>query len=194
MITNVTVDLPTASSEALGNSVNCLGGMGRGAGLEFKRKFPGNFNAYKAACDREEVHPGRMFVFETGELIPRYIINFLRSALGAPRAASTTSKRGSSHSSRRSNSATYAPSPFRSADVGSAASTGRSTSSSCRRLCSRLPDVEAVVFEPRSRSASFSDRTERSGAMTPRRAVPIGVSGVIRSGYSHATGYWGAPR
>ena len=76
MIRYVTGDLLAADSEALVNSVNCVGVMGRGVALAFKRRFPDNFKAYKAACDRGELQPGRMFVFETGELMPRIIINF----------------------------------------------------------------------------------------------------------------------
>ena len=76
MIRFVTGDLFEADSEALVNSVNCVGVMGRGAALAFKRRFPDNFKAYKAACDQGELQPGRMFVFETGELMPRLIINF----------------------------------------------------------------------------------------------------------------------
>ena len=64
-------------AEALVNTVNCVGVMGRGVALQFKRAFPANFKAYAAACKREEVRPGRMFVFETEQLTcPRYIINF----------------------------------------------------------------------------------------------------------------------
>ena len=63
--------------EALVNSVNCVGFMGRGIALQFKNIFPENFRAYAAACKRSEVHPGRMFVFETKQMAnPRYIINF----------------------------------------------------------------------------------------------------------------------
>ena len=76
MIRYVTGDLLAADSEALVNSVNCVGVMGRGVALAFKRRFPDNFKAYKAACDWGELQTGRMFVFETGELMPRYIINF----------------------------------------------------------------------------------------------------------------------
>ncbi|HTT80984.1 MAG TPA: macro domain-containing protein, partial [Stellaceae bacterium] len=47
-----------------------------GIALQFKNAFPENFEAYAAACRREEVQPGRMFVFETGRLAPKYIINF----------------------------------------------------------------------------------------------------------------------
>ena len=76
MIRYVTGDLLAADSEALVNSVNCVGVMGRGVALAFKRRFPDNFKAYKAACDWGELKTGRMFVYETGELMPRLIINF----------------------------------------------------------------------------------------------------------------------
>ena len=63
--------------EALVNSVNCVGFMGRGIALQFKNIFPENFRAYTAACRRNEVQPGRMFVFETKQMAnPRCIINF----------------------------------------------------------------------------------------------------------------------
>lgn len=66
-----------ADAEALVNSVNCVGIMGRGIALQFKRAFPENFEAYAAACRRGEVQPGRMFVYEIKQLAnPRYIINF----------------------------------------------------------------------------------------------------------------------
>ncbi len=67
---------PHLGVEALVNTVNCVGIMGRGIALQFKNAFPDNFKAYAAACKREEVQPGRMFVFETGRLMPKYIINF----------------------------------------------------------------------------------------------------------------------
>lgn len=77
MIRYVQGDILEAPSEALVNTVNCVGVMGRGIALQFKRAYPANFKAYAAACKREEVQPGRMFVFDTGELTdPRYIINF----------------------------------------------------------------------------------------------------------------------
>jgi O-acetyl-ADP-ribose deacetylase (regulator of RNase III) len=70
-------DLLADDAEALVNTVNCVGVMGRGVALQFKNAFPANFDAYVAACRRGEVQPGRMFVFETGQLMnPRFIINF----------------------------------------------------------------------------------------------------------------------
>jgi len=70
-------DLLAEDADALVNTVNCVGVMGRGIALQFKRVWSENFKAYAAACRREEVQPGRMFVFETEQLtLPRYIINF----------------------------------------------------------------------------------------------------------------------
>jgi O-acetyl-ADP-ribose deacetylase (regulator of RNase III) len=70
-------DILSADAEALVNSVNCVGIMGRGIALQIRKAFPENYNAYRAACKSHEVEPGRMFVFETHQLAGvRYIINF----------------------------------------------------------------------------------------------------------------------
>ena len=77
MIEFKTGDILRADVEALVNTVNCVGIMGRGIALQFKNDFPENFKAYEAACEREEVQPGKMFVFETRTLTnPKFIINF----------------------------------------------------------------------------------------------------------------------
>ena len=70
-------DILAEDVEALVNTVNCVGVMGRGVALQFKRAFPGNFRAYADRCRRGEMRPGRVFVFETGEMLaPRYVVNF----------------------------------------------------------------------------------------------------------------------
>lgn len=70
-------DLLADGAEALVNTVNCVGVMGRGLALSFKNAFPANFAAYEQACGRGEVRPGSMMVFETGAQDgPRYIVNF----------------------------------------------------------------------------------------------------------------------
>jgi O-acetyl-ADP-ribose deacetylase (regulator of RNase III) len=70
-------DLLSADVDALVNTVNCVGVMGKGVALQFRKAFPENFKAYERACRAGEVRPGRMFVFETGQLTsPRLIVNF----------------------------------------------------------------------------------------------------------------------
>lgn len=77
MIELKTGNILAEDSEALVNTVNCVGVMGRGVALQFKSAFPENYEAYARACQRGEVEPGRMFVFDTGQLTnPRHIINF----------------------------------------------------------------------------------------------------------------------
>ena len=72
-----TGDILKADAEAIVNTVNCVGIMGRGIALQFKKAFPANFRAYARACDVGEVQPGTMFVYDTGAFTnPRYIINF----------------------------------------------------------------------------------------------------------------------
>jgi O-acetyl-ADP-ribose deacetylase (regulator of RNase III) len=77
MIEFTTGDILESDAEALVNTVNCVGIMGRGIALQFKEKFPGNFKAYAEACAQDEVQPGRMFVFTTERMTgPKFIVNF----------------------------------------------------------------------------------------------------------------------
>lgn len=77
MIEYKTGNLLIEDAEAIINTVNCVGVMGRGIALQFKKSYPDNFKAYAKACKQKEVVPGKMFVFEMlGTTNPRYIINF----------------------------------------------------------------------------------------------------------------------
>ncbi|MBW8038457.1 MAG: macro domain-containing protein [Planctomycetes bacterium] len=70
-------DILKADTEALVNTVNCVGVMGRGIALQFRKAFPENFKAYKSACDKKQLHPGIMFVYDLNRLQnPRYVVNF----------------------------------------------------------------------------------------------------------------------
>src|SRR3972149_10297232 len=70
-------NLLNAEAEALVNTVNSVGHMGKGVALQFKKAFPENFLYYQKACRAGEVRPGQMLVFETGSMLaPRYVINF----------------------------------------------------------------------------------------------------------------------
>lgn len=67
----------TDDSEAIVNTVNCVGVMGKGLALQFKKAFPENFIEYKKACDRKEVKIGKVFVTQYGDMIEnKFIINF----------------------------------------------------------------------------------------------------------------------
>ncbi|MBB3196766.1 type II toxin-antitoxin system antitoxin DNA ADP-ribosyl glycohydrolase DarG [Roseateles terrae] len=70
-------NLLEARTEALVNTVNTVGVMGKGIALMFKKRFPENFRRYAAACRAEEVRTGSMFITQVAELDGlRWIVNF----------------------------------------------------------------------------------------------------------------------
>jgi len=70
-------DLLKAQVDALVNTVNCVGVMGKGIALQFKKAFPENFKSYAKACKSDQVVPGKMFIVDAGNLMQtRYVINF----------------------------------------------------------------------------------------------------------------------
>lgn len=63
--------------DAIVNTVNCVGVMGKGIALQFKNKWPANYQQYEAACKHKRVKTGQMFIFDSGGLVkPNFIINF----------------------------------------------------------------------------------------------------------------------
>jgi O-acetyl-ADP-ribose deacetylase (regulator of RNase III)/uncharacterized protein YwgA len=72
-----TGNLLESDVDALVNTVNTVGVMGKGIALQFKRAFPDNFRSYEAACRDGEVALGKMFVHRIDGLSnPKLIINF----------------------------------------------------------------------------------------------------------------------
>ena len=70
-------DILHSGAQALVNAVNCVGIMGKGLALQFKKAFPENFRFFAQACERGEVRLGSMLVYDLNQMTgPRYIINF----------------------------------------------------------------------------------------------------------------------
>ena len=66
-------DMFQSGALAYVNPVNCVGVMGKGLALDFKKRYPKNFLHYQYVCEREELFPGNLFIYkENGNLI----INF----------------------------------------------------------------------------------------------------------------------
>lgn len=77
MFKHKTGNILSEDADALVNTVNCVGVMGRGVALQFKKAFPDNFDAYAKACKNGEVRPGKMFVYKLDQITnPQYVINF----------------------------------------------------------------------------------------------------------------------
>ncbi len=78
MIHYKTGNLLDSEAEALVNTVNTMGVMGKGIALQFKNMFPNNFKLYSKACKNKELKVGQLFVTEEEALLlgKKIIINF----------------------------------------------------------------------------------------------------------------------
>lgn len=170
-------DIFAEDAEALVNAVNCVGVMGRGVALQFKRAFPENFRMYEAACRQGEVQPGNMFVFETGQFTnPRYIINFptKRHWRDKSRQPDIDAGLASLLSEVRARDIRSIAMPALGSGLGGLP--WPDVRSSIERALGVLQDVEIVVFEPRETPGAEEVITSREAPkMTeadPTRSPP----------------------
>jgi O-acetyl-ADP-ribose deacetylase (regulator of RNase III) len=177
MIEYKTGNILDADVEALVNSVNCVGFMGRGIALQFKKVWPENFKAYAAACRRQEVQPGRMFVFETGRLTnPRYVINFptKRHWRGKSRIEDIEAGlEALAEEIRRRGIRSIALPPL---GCGLGGLEWTEVRSRIEQALGGLTDVRILVFEPTEvQPLPKSMRRGRVPRMTPGRAALVGL-------------------
>lgn len=78
MIKYVTGNILDSDSEALINTVNTDGIMGKGIALQFKKAFPANFKLYQKACKDKIVDIGKLLITKDSSLASgtKFIINF----------------------------------------------------------------------------------------------------------------------
>lgn len=170
--------------EALVNTVNCVGVMGRGIALQFKKRFPDNFRAYSKACDKGEVQPGRMFVFPTRRLTnPRYVINFPTKRHWRGNSRLEDIEAGLSDLARcirESGVRSVAVPPLGSGLGGLDWTAVRPLIEEALR---NLEDVQIVVFEPQGApSPERMARNRRTPEMTAARAALVGLIHRYRQG------------
>lgn len=177
MIEYKTGDILAEDAEALVNTVNCVGVMGRGIALQFKRAWPENFKVYAAACRRNEVQPGRMFVFDTGRLTPpRYIINFptKRHWRGRSRIEDIEAGLAALVAEIRQRGIRSIALPPLGAGLGGLDWT--EVRERIERALGELAELRVVVFEPRGTPLEGRGSRQREApAMTPGRAALVGL-------------------
>lgn len=177
MIEYKTGDILEEEADALVNTVNCVGFMGRGIALQFKHAWPENFKAYVAACGRQEVQPGRMFVFETGRLTsPRFIINFptKRHWRGKSRIEDIESGLAALVAEIRRRGIRSVALPPLGAGLGGL--DWKEVRSCIEAAMAALPGVKVVVYEPSAPAVlPASMRRGPVPRMTPGRATLVGL-------------------
>jgi O-acetyl-ADP-ribose deacetylase (regulator of RNase III) len=184
MIEFTTGDILRDESDALVNTVNCVGVMGRGIALQFKKNWPENFKAYAAACQRHDVQPGRMFVYETSQLTaPRFIINFptKRHWRGKSRIEDIEAGLVALSATIREHGIRSIALPPLGSGLG-----GLDWSEVRARIEAALADLPGVhvrVYEPKGAPASASmSRSRDVPTMTPGRAALVGLINRYLSG------------
>ena len=177
MIEYKTGDLLAEEADALVNTVNCVGHMGAGIALQFKKAWPENFRAYAAACRDDEVQPGRMLTYETNQLTPpRYIINFPTKRHWRGRSRLEDIDAGLvalAEEIRRLDLKSIAVPPL---GAGLGGLTWNQVRPRIERVLGAFPDLRVVVFEPHGTPEHARGRkAKRKPRMTPGRAALVGL-------------------
>ncbi|MDP2323163.1 MAG: macro domain-containing protein, partial [Gammaproteobacteria bacterium] len=162
-----------ANVEALVNTVNTEGVMGKGIALQFKEAFPDNFAAYEAACQRREVEVGKMFVFETGRLDGlRWIINFPTKKHWRQPSKMDYVRTGLADLVRVVEQLGIQSIAVPPLGCGYGGLDWAQVRDAIEATSSELPNVEFVAFEPTS---TYQATPKRSGVeeLTPARAMII---------------------
>ena len=168
-------NLLEAPAEALVNTVNCVGYMGKGIALQFKQAFPANFKHYEAACHAGDMVPGKMMIHDNGGLVnPRYIINFptKRHWKGKSRIEDIESGLSALVADvQRLGIRSIAVPPL---GCGLGGLEWRVVRPMIEQAFASLPDVQVLLFEPAGapEAKAMPVRTERPH-MTPARALFI---------------------
>jgi O-acetyl-ADP-ribose deacetylase (regulator of RNase III) len=163
-------DILKADVEAIVNTVNCVGVMGRGIALQFKKAWPENFKAYAIACDNKQVQPGRMFVYETCQLAnPRYIINFptKRHWRGASRMEDIESGLAAMVATIREKGIQSIAIPPLGSGLGGL--DWQQVRPKIEQAMSVLPDVRVLIYEPKG--------APENDVMAQNKAVPKMTAG-----------------
>jgi len=177
MLSEAEGNLLDAAADAVVNTVNTVGVMGKGIALQFKQAYPANFRAYEAACRRGEVQLGRMFVFETGLLgQPRYIINFPTKKHWRARSRLSDIKAGLADLHRVIHEHEIRSIAIPPLGCGNGGLDWRDVRPLIAGALGDLPDVQVMVYPPRGAPPAQSMKigTERP-KITPGRAALLAL-------------------
>lgn len=177
MISFVQGNLLDAKVDAVVNTVNTVGIMGKGIALMFKEQFPNNFVAYERACERQEVQIGRMFVTENRELFgPRWIVNFPTKAHWRTKTKMEWIDTGLEDLVRVIREKEIRSIAIPPLGCGNGGLEWADVRPRIVRALESLHDVETVIYEPASR---YQNVAKRNGVekLTPARAL---VSEMVR--------------
>lgn len=168
-------NLLDAEVEALVNTVNTVGIMGKGIALMFKEAFPENFRLYAAACKQGEVQIGRMFVTERPPFVgssggPRWIINFPTKGHWRDRTRLEWVETGLADLTRVLQEKAIRSVALPPLGCGNGGLDWSAVRPLIEKALAGLPSIEVLVYEPTSRYQNVAKR-EGVEQLTPARAL-----------------------
>lgn len=171
MISYTQGNLLDARVEALVNTVNTVGVMGKGIALMFKEQYGRNFDLYAAACKAKKVKVGQMFVTETGELDgPRWIVNFPTKDHWKGNSRIEWVESGLEDLKRVLRERKIRSVAIPPLGAGNGGLDWPTVKARIDAALSELEDVEVIVFEP---TGKYQNVAKRAGVqkLTPARAL-----------------------
>jgi O-acetyl-ADP-ribose deacetylase (regulator of RNase III) len=169
-------DILAVDAQALVNTVNCVGVMGRGIALQFRNQFPENYAEYKAACDNKELHPGKVLVHRTMRLNPLYIINFPTKNHWKGKSRIEYIESGLKSLVQEVKEREIKSIAIPPLGCGLGGLRWSDVRPRIERAFSELPDVEVILFEPRDEKPSLDlVKQKEPPKMTEGRAALLGL-------------------
>ncbi len=181
-------NLLEAKAEALVNTVNCVGIMGKGVALQFKQAFPKNFDEYAKVCQKGELRIGRMFVHKRDEMFyPKYIINFPTKRHWKGRSRLEDLELGLKDLTKKVLELKIKSIAIPPLGSGLGGLNWEDVKERIVKAFKKLPDVEVLMYEPRGAPKPDKIRISTSRPeMTRGRALLIRLLEIYRNqGYRH---------
>ncbi|MEI6091043.1 MAG: macro domain-containing protein [bacterium] len=171
MITYKKGDIFEAQTDAVINTVNTVGVMGKGIALQFKERFSQNYQAYKKACENHSLNIGDLLITENNSLFFKYIINFPTKKHWRNPSKYEYLELGLENlilKIKELNIKSIAVPPL---GAGNGKLDWEKVKIILEKYFSKLPEVEFIVFEPQSLFETRDNIQISSSHLTPTRAL-----------------------
>lgn len=188
MITEAHGNLLSADVDAVVNTVNTVGVMGKGIALQFRRAYPEMFAEYARAVKAGDVRTGHMHVWPTGQITgPRFVINFPTKRHWRGSSRLDYIEAGLVDLVRVISELKITSIAVPPLGCGNGGLAWRDVEPVIRRALESVPDVDVLLYPPGQtpRAAAMTTREEKPG-MTPGRAALI----ALMAGYASRALEW----
>lgn len=177
MITSAHGSLLEADVDALVNTVNTVGVMGKGIALQFKRAYPKLFTSYARSAKNNSLELGRMHVWPTGMMTgPRFIINFPTKGHWRSPSRLTDIERGLDDLVRLIRELSIRSIALPPLGCGNGGLSWSAVEPLIRRKLESVPDVDVQLYAPEGAPAAADmPNAEPRPAITAGRAALIAV-------------------